>query len=117
MTYEVFWYGRPIEAKLYREAEKIKFDDKNFSLWLQGRYFYEALCAASPLFLSLAPEGTTAQPYMEKPYVFSKTDTKKEQENKEKAEMEKGQAFMTAFAAEFNKRFRSGGENNGRTDN
>ena len=43
MTNEEFWYEEPRLAKAYREAQKLRNDQINQQLWLQGLYNYDAL--------------------------------------------------------------------------
>jgi hypothetical protein len=45
MTNEEFWYEEPRLAIAYREAQKLRNDQINQQLWLQGLYNYDALTA------------------------------------------------------------------------
>ena len=65
--------------KPFYEAEKIKFDNKNYELWLQGRYTWEAVGIA------ISNNFGNKKGYLEKPYDFSG----KEEEEKEYTEEEK----------------------------
>ena len=46
MTYEDYWEREPRLVKAYREAERIKIENQNTFEWLQGKYFFDALCVA-----------------------------------------------------------------------
>ena len=46
MTYEQFWYGEPILAKQYREAEIYRRENRNYEAWLQGLYIHRAVTAS-----------------------------------------------------------------------
>ena len=80
MTYDEFWYGEPDRVKYYRQAEEIRRKEKDYDLWLQGRYIYDALCAVSPLLHAFAKNGTQAEKYNEDPYPRTMKDYKELQE-------------------------------------
>lgn len=74
MTSAEFWEQDPALVLAYKEAHRLKFDEQNRLAWIQGRYIYDALCAASPLFHDLAKRGTTAAPYHEEPIKFYRSE-------------------------------------------
>lgn len=84
MTSAEFWEQDPALVLYYREAHKLKFEEQNRMAWLQGRYIYDALCAASPLFHDLAKRGTTAAPYYEEPIKFYQSERERIEDEKEK---------------------------------
>lgn len=43
MTYEQYWYGDPRLVIAYRQAHKLKIEQENQKLWLQGLYIYNAV--------------------------------------------------------------------------
>ena len=108
MTYEQYWEGDCTLTKYYRKADEIRKERLNEELWLQGMYFYEALCDVSPVLNAFAKKGTKPQPYSSKPYAITEAQTKKIAEEKERKEFDKGKKFMEAFMLSTNKRF---GEN------
>lgn len=71
MTYEQFWDGDCWMTKYYRDAYKLRTRRDNEQAWLIGRYVYDAVCAVSPLLHAFAKNGTTAHPYLERPYPSS----------------------------------------------
>lgn len=77
MTYEQYWLGEPSLVIAYREAHKLKVEQKNQELWLQGLYVYNAVgVIAYNLF---AGKGKTPQKYIEKPLeLFPKKLTEEE---------------------------------------
>ena len=86
----------------YREAQKLREQRDNTLAWLHGRYVYDALCLASPLFHDLAKSGTRARPYMEKPYEMQPANPDRIDNERQK------QRGLTAFkniAARFNRGF------------
>ena len=46
MSYDEFWYGDPIRAVAYREAHRLRIEQANQQLWLQGLYVYNAVAVA-----------------------------------------------------------------------
>lgn len=46
MSYANYWDGDPWMVKAYREAYKIKQDEQNTMLWLQGLYNYIGVATA-----------------------------------------------------------------------
>lgn len=46
MTYEQFWYGDSYLVVYYREAHKLRIEQRNQELWLQGLYNYNAMLVA-----------------------------------------------------------------------
>ncbi len=83
----------------YREAEKRRKERKNWELHLQGMYFYEALCDASPIFQAFAKRGTKPHPYRTEPYkLYDSQDrdpTEEEKEKKEEAERIRAKLYMS----------------------
>lgn len=72
-------------------AYKKRIEDRNQEFWLQGRYFYDALCCTSPLFRDLLKDNKPL-PYTEKPYGFE--DTKSEEEKQKEIESKRLQAYI-----------------------
>lgn len=104
MSWREFWRDDPEIARHYREAQTLRKEYENQMLWLQGMYVYDALCAASPIFRSLAKRGTKAHPYVKEPYQITKRETERNDEETERRRMEKGRAMMQAFMASHNKK-------------
>lgn len=115
MSYDEYWHGDNQLVRAYREAEKIKFDRLNFQLWLQGRYVYDAVCAAYPLLNPMSKQ-KEAIPYNEKPYEFNNGKKQEEISEKEKerqemlAEKTRIEKMLINASAAWRKK---SGENNG----
>ncbi len=107
MTPEQYWDEDPMLAHYYRKAEEMRQKRKNEELWLQGMYFYEALCDVSPIFHAFAKRGTKATPYPDHPYSITNKDREAEKELKQKREREKAKQYMLGKMAKINKRFES----------
>lgn len=80
----------------YREAEKRRKEWKNAELHLQGLYFYEALCDASPVLHAFAKKGTRPRPYRTEPYKLygAKEETEEEKRKQEEKELIKAKLYM-----------------------
>lgn len=104
MSPEEFWHGDPRFAKAYREAEKIRRDNRYMAEWRTGIYMYEALLSASNAFREVS-KGIDHK-YPQSP-LFS-TDPQKEEteEDKSRAAMEKNKANFKALAERINQRLR-----------
>lgn len=59
-------------------ANKLRAERKNQELWMQGRYYYEAMGAISPLLNAFAKKGTHAAPYLKEPYPIGGEKPKRE---------------------------------------
>lgn len=97
MTWEQYWYGDVWMVEAYREAEKRRKERKNWELHLQGMYFYEALCDASPVFQAFAKRGTKPHPYRTEPYKLygaEEETTEEEKKKQEEAERIRAKLYM-----------------------
>ena len=79
MSLAEYWEGSPHLVKYYRQAHRMKREEENQRLWLQGLYFHDALNASlSNLFKK---KGSKAVRYMAQPLeIFPKTEEEKEKE-------------------------------------
>ena len=112
MTPDEYWNGDPDWARAFRRADEIRIERKNQELWLQGMYFYEAICDASPILHDFAKKGTKPIPYVEKPYPITEKQHKRDVVDKEKAKFDKGKKLMEAFMKANNSRFNGDAQNN-----
>ena len=88
-------------VKFYRQAQKIKDERSDSQAWLQGLYFYSALCNASPLFRIFTKGTVKATPYQSEPFtaVLRKEKSKASIEQKKR----NGFEYMMRFAERFNR--------------
>lgn len=85
-------------VKAYRKANELRDGRSNQDMWLQGRYFYDALCAASPLFRSTMKKGMIKpEPYTKEPYPITYAELREKEEREVKAREEQLKAEFTAF--------------------
>lgn len=97
MSADEYWHGDPELTQAYALAYKIRKEERNWELWLQGLYIYHALCVA----LSNAFDKNSRAKYMESPLeIFAPTEEEiDERQEKEAEELAKR---LTAFERKFN---------------
>lgn len=109
MTYEQYMTGEIELVKYYREAYKLRLDHENQMCWLQGRYVYDAILMASPLF---AFKPTKPQPYHTRPYPTSEEQYAEIQDSIQAENEAKAYSFVSNWAKKVNK-IKGGGEQTG----
>lgn len=102
MTPEQYWEQDCTLVKAYRRAYRIRQEEQNRMAWLQGLYFYEALCDVSPVLHAFAKSGTRVKPYSSKPIEFE-TPKRKTKKQTNQAKMDAAADFMNMVAARFNR--------------
>lgn len=106
MTASEYWDGDSGLVVAYRDAYKLKQEQKNYEMWLQGCYTYEAIVRVSPILHAFAKKGTKPIPYLDSPIPLSDEQATKQAENKEKVQQEKIKNKMQGFAERFNSKFK-----------
>lgn len=96
MSYEEFWNGDVNAVKAYRKADELRYKRRNQELWLQGMYFYEALCDASPLF-RFSTKPVKAEPYIKEPFPITADEVREREERKMREEEERFKAEFAAY--------------------
>lgn len=76
MTYEQFWHGPPKLCESYRKLHRLKVEQRNQELWLQGLYNYDALAVALNNSFSKRKEKYMAEPLK----LFEPTENEKKRE-------------------------------------
>jgi hypothetical protein len=105
MSYDDFWNGDVSMVKAYRKAYELQEKRRNQELWLQGMYFYEALCDASPLFRFTMKKGTIKpEPYIKEPYPISAAEVREREELEARKNEERIKAKFAAFAERLSKK-------------
>lgn len=96
MTYEEYWQKDCTLVKAYRKAWKMKSEIKEWDIWKQGMYVYDALCKVSPILHAFAQKGTKPLQYPEKPYGIEQYEEndKKEEEKQQEVENERLKAQL-----------------------
>ena len=95
MSYDDFWNGDVSIVKAYRKANELREKRRNQDMWLQGMYFYEALCDASALFRFTTKHTVKPEPYVKEPYPITAAEVR---ERKERERREKEERIKIAFA-------------------
>lgn len=109
MPADEFWNGDVELVKSYRKAYELKRKQMNERLWLQGMYFYEAICDASPLIRAAFGKGEVkAVPYSKEPYPLTGKEIRERREREAKQRQQEIQRRiredMEARKAEFKAR-------------
>ena len=105
MTYDQYWNGDSSMVRAYKEAHNMKLEEENFELWLQGRYFYDALCCVSPIIRAFSKARKPIE-YLTEPYMLKTKYSEYREEQRRRANDDKAKAAMEAFAAKFNEKFK-----------
>jgi hypothetical protein len=105
MSYDDFWNGDVAMVKAYRVAYELQEKRRNQELWLQGMYFYEALCDASPLFRFSMKKGIIKpEPYLKEPYPITAAEVRAREEQQAREREERIKAGFAVFAESVRKR-------------
>ena len=105
MSYAEFWDQDVDMVKAYRTAYELQEKRRNQELWLQGMYFYEALCDASPLFRFSMKKGTIKpEPYIKEPYPITAAEVREREEREARKKEERLKAEFAAFAERMRKK-------------
>ncbi len=97
MSPEDYWHSN--YASAYKEAYKIRKEERNWELWLQGLYFYHAIAIA----LNNAFGKGQKLEYMNEPLrIFPMTE--EEEREKEEQQAREIERRLNAFAQRFNER-------------
>ena len=105
MSYDEFWEQDMSLVEAYRKAYELREKRRNQELWLQGMYFYEALCDASPLFRFSMKKGTIKpEPYVKEPYPITAAEVREREEREARRKEERLKAEFAAFAERIRKK-------------
>ncbi len=113
MTYREFWEEDPTMARQYLNAFKMKrkkeIKNKEWEIWKQGMYVYEALIDVSPI-LHAFSKAKKPLPYPEKPYGLKDDDEEEKdkitKEKEEENERLKATVFFSNWARATKKQFK-----------
>lgn len=86
MSLKEYWEDEPELINVYLKAEEIRSRKKNNELWIQGAYFYYALCSVSPMFNSLAKDHKP-KPYLKEPFALNEEEEEERKYQKFKQRM------------------------------
>lgn len=95
MSPEEYWNGDPNLAVAYRDLHRLKTDEKNNEMWLQGLYIHEAISVS----IARQINGDKKVEYSKEPYqIRPLTEKEKEAKKKDEAEKER-QKFIRSMNA------------------
>ena len=115
MSWDDYWHGDPSMTIYYRKANELKNQHSNFEMWLQGLYFYHALCDVAPA-LHAFSKNPKPQKYLDEPLALTEKEQADKKKRQEKAEFEQTKADVRAWMQRANRMISekaSKGENNG----
>lgn len=105
MSYDEFWNRDVNMVKAYRKAYELREKRRNQEFWMQGMYFYEALCDASPLFRFSMKKGIIRpEPYLKEPYPITAAEVREREEREARAREERIKAGFAMFAEQIRKK-------------
>lgn len=105
MSYDEFWNEDVSRVKTYRKAYELCEKRRNQELWLQGMYFYEALCDASALFRFSMKKGTIRpEPYVKEPYPITAAEVRAREEREARKKEERLKAEFALFTEQMRKK-------------
>ena len=102
MSFDQYWNNDCTLVRYYRKAHLIKKQRRNYELWAQGAYFYEALLDTVPVLHAFAKNGTKAIPYLSEPFPISDQEIKDRREREEKLRYDQKKAKFTEWTAKTN---------------
>ena len=105
MTYEQFWDGDSSMVRAFRKAHDMRLEEDNFKMWLQGKYFYDALCCVAPIFRAFSKAKKPID-YHDQPFMLKNEYSEIRKKQAETESDNKARAMLEAFAEKFNQKFK-----------
>ena len=99
MSSAEYWDGDPSLTRYYRKAYKLKQEEKNYNMWLQGMYIYNAFNVV--MYNAFKNKNKKSQDYPSKPYEFK---SEKPKETDIKLERAKAAAWMNNLVSRYKKK-------------
>lgn len=81
MSAREFWDGKPSLARAYRRAFELRRRQRNWEMWMQGAYIYDAMLRVAPV-MRAALSKTKAEPgkYPEEPWPLTEKEAEERKE-------------------------------------
>lgn len=92
MSYDEYWYGDPLAARVYAKAEEYRREKENYSAWLQGLYMSWAI--SGTIGNAFIGENTPPFEYPDKPIPTTEEATEMERQENERKEAEQAKIYM-----------------------
>ena len=99
MSYEEYWDGDPSLVIAYRKAEDMKAHRRNWEMWMNGRYVYDAIMRMLPSMQLWRPKPPLD--YMTEPYPLTRKEYEERIQKEEKRKQEEIRDKMLAFASAY----------------
>lgn len=96
MTYDQYWNDNPLLVIAYRKAEDIRSHRRNWEMWMEGMYTYDAIRRLIPSLNMWKPKEPIE--YMEEPYPLTKKEYEDRIRREEKRKQDEIKDKMMAFA-------------------
>lgn len=100
MGYDEFWNCSPSRYIAYREAHKLRVEQKNQEMWMQGLYVFKAIETALHNQPAFSTEPVQPVSYLEEPIRITPY-TEQEKIQKEEAQREKELKALTDYLKNF----------------
>ena len=110
MTWDQFWDGDNTMVKYYREAEKIRVENRNTEMWMQGAYIYKVLEAFAPILPAFPKKDAKPGNYLSSPIPFTDRLQQEQKERENKIKSEKDIGAMKSWMERINNKRKQGGE-------
>lgn len=105
MTVDEFYNQDCCLVRAFRKAHEIKKQQKNYELWLQGLYIYEAMGDMSPILVAFPGKNAKPIEYPTEPYPITKKEMVERKLRDERRKQEMMIAKMKAMTERFNAKF------------
>lgn len=90
MTYTEFWHCNTTMHKAFRKAWEQKKLYRNWEMWMQGMYFYDALLKVAPVMrASMGKSRVEPGEYPSEPYALTAKEAHEREEAKRNARLER----------------------------
>lgn len=101
MSAKQFWRGDPSLTRAYRKAYDLKRRERNWEMWMQGAYFYDALAKIAP-YMRAALSSTRVEPgkYVEKPFPLTEKEAREREEEARRQQFERMIQMLDKESAE-----------------
>lgn len=109
MSYDEYWYGDPNMVVAYRKAEEIRSHRRNWEMWMNGRYTYDAIMRLVPSLNMWKPKEPID--YIEEPYPLTRKEYEERMQREEKRKQEEMREKLKAFAMRQNAKKKEEKEN------
>lgn len=81
----------------YRKAYQLRLRKENRDMWLQGLYFYYALCSVSPVLHAFAKRGTKPSDYLHEPIALTEEELREKREREARERYERIKASTDSW--------------------